>query len=41
MNKCEWCGMVYPKGTYDYYKITVWKKEHIICKDCYKQLKQI
>lgn len=39
--ECEWCGMRYPDGEWDYYYIEVWKKEHLICSDCYKHLWRI
>lgn len=43
---CEWCGLNYPVDTkgnlaYDFWQIKVFKKEHIICDDCYKHLKLI
>ena len=39
--KCEWCDMSYPKGLYPYYIIYVYDTHHVICKDCYDQLKEI
>lgn len=39
--KCEFCGMQYPDGEWQYYYIKVWDKEHIICSDCYKMLMPI
>ena len=40
-NKCEWCGMEYPKGTYIYWIINVFKDTHTICDDCKEHLKKI
>lgn len=39
--RCEWCGMDYPNGEWDYLYIEVFNKEHIICSDCYKHLFKI
>ena len=36
---CEWCGMQYPKGQWDYWQIYVYDKRHKICDDCKQQLK--
>ena len=33
-NECEWCGMEYPVGMWDYYVLKVFKDKHIICSDC-------
>jgi len=42
INVCEWCGMKYPKGGYDYYSLVLFgKEEHTICGDCYEHLKKI
>ncbi len=38
-NTCEWCDMSYPKGSWDYYEVEVFKKKHKICSDCYNHLK--
>lgn len=38
---CEWCGMEYPKGSWDYYELTAFGKYHKICSDCYEQLKKV
>ena len=40
-NICEWCGMTYPPGGWDYYSVVVFRQEHVICKDCYEQLKLV
>ena len=39
--KCEWCGMDYPDGEWDYYYIKVFDETHLICSDCYKHLFKI
>lgn len=40
--KCDWCGMEYPPGGWDYYQIVLFgKKPHTICSDCYNHLKLI
>ena len=32
---CEWCGMMYPRGSWDYYEINVFGRYyHKICSDC-------
>jgi hypothetical protein len=38
---CEWCGMEYPHGSWDYYELTVFGHYHKICSDCYDQLKKV
>lgn len=35
---CEWCGMMYPRGGWDYYEVKVFKVYHKICSDCKDQL---
>jgi hypothetical protein len=36
---CDWCGMTYPKGGWEYYELRVWGTDHhIICSDCYNRL---
>lgn len=35
---CEWCGMSYPRGGWQYYDIQVFDQYHKICKDCYDHL---
>ena len=38
---CEWCGMTYPAGGWNYYSAIVFRTEHVICSDCYEQLKLV
>ena len=38
---CEWCEMTYPAGEWDYYSVVVFRTNHVICKDCYDQLKLV
>jgi len=38
---CEWCGMIYPVGGWKYYSVTVFSAMHMICSDCYDQLKVV
>jgi len=40
-NVCEWCGMTYPAGGWDYYSVIVFGYNHVICSDCYEQMKLI
>ena len=40
-DRCEWCGMEYPYGGYDYYEVRIFSTNHKICADCYVQLKKI
>lgn len=39
--KCDWCGMRYILGGWNYYQLRVFSKLHTICSDCYKELKLI
>ena len=39
--KCEWCDMDYPDGCWVYYECRVYSDRHIICSDCYEQLRKI
>lgn len=41
LDYCEWCGMEYMRGTWDYYETTVFGKHHKICSDCKDQLKKV
>jgi hypothetical protein len=38
---CEWCGMTYPVGGWKYYSVIVFSTMHMICSDCYDQLKVV
>lgn len=38
IDKCEWCGMAYPRGGWQYYEIIVFDISHKICGDCYGRL---
>jgi hypothetical protein len=40
---CDWCGMNYPKGTWDcYYEVRVFGRDHhVICSDCYEHLTKV
>jgi len=39
---CEWCGMDYPRGSWDYYDIKIFGKHyHKICSDCKGHLKKV
>ncbi len=38
---CEWCGMDYPRGSWDYYEVIVFGKYHKICSDCKDQLTKV
>jgi hypothetical protein len=39
---CEWCGMMYPRGSWDYYEIKIFGRYyHKICSDCKNNLKKV
>jgi hypothetical protein len=40
--KCDWCGMSYPIGFWDYYQILLFDNNlKTICSDCYNNLQHI
>jgi len=40
--KCDWCGMSYPLGGWDYYQLVLFGRElKTICSDCYNHLHHI
>ncbi len=40
--ECEWCRGEYPPTEhYDYYRVKIFGKVHIICSNCYNNLEHI
>jgi len=40
--KCDWCGMSYPLGGWDYYQLVLFGTQlKTICSDCYNHLQHI
>ncbi|MHA1285770.1 MAG: hypothetical protein ACTSPB_00075 [Candidatus Thorarchaeota archaeon] len=36
--RCDWCTMMYPLGSWDYYQLDVCGVIRTICSDCHKRL---